>query len=149
MRLQTSTLLALFAVLELTSTGGCQRTVAVIGEKYGVSSHHLAKVMGDLARAGLVRAVRGAGGGYQFIGSTRRLTLLDLIRHFEEPNSVERMASPAAAEIAALNEVLDEIDDTVRATLGSITLATMHKIVERHRSVVETTGVRRQRRGHV
>ena len=45
MRLQISTRLAIFAVLELTAREGCQLSVADIGEKYGVSSHHLAKVM--------------------------------------------------------------------------------------------------------
>ena len=61
MRLQISTKLAIFAVLELTAREGSQLSVAEIGEKYGVSSHHLAKVMHVMGRAGLVRAVRGAG----------------------------------------------------------------------------------------
>jgi hypothetical protein len=33
-----------------------------------------------------------------------------------------------------LREVLTEIDDIARATLGSITIATMHKLVERRGS---------------
>ena len=65
MRLQISTRLAIFAALELTAREGRQLSVADIGEKYGVSSHHLAKVMHVMGRAGLVRSVRGAGGGYQ------------------------------------------------------------------------------------
>jgi hypothetical protein len=36
-------------------------------------------------------------------------------------------------EARALHAVLDEIDDIVRATLGSITLATMLKIADRHK----------------
>ena len=78
MKLQISTRLAIFAVLELTAREGCQLSVADIGEKYGVSSHHLAKVMHVMGRAGLVRSVRGAGGGYQFAGNPRRTTLLDV-----------------------------------------------------------------------
>ena len=45
MRLQISTRLAIFATLELTARENHQLSVADIGEKYGVSSHHLAKVM--------------------------------------------------------------------------------------------------------
>jgi Rrf2 family protein len=133
MRLQISTRLAIFAVLELTASEGRQLSVADIGEKYGVSSHHLAKVMHVMGRAGLVRSVRGAGGGYQFSGNPRRTTLLDVAQLFEELSSVEPDAGVAATtpEDQALREVLYEIDDIARATLGSITIATMRKLVDR------------------
>jgi Rrf2 family transcriptional regulator, nitric oxide-sensitive transcriptional repressor len=133
MRLQISTRLAIFAVLELTTRDGRQLSVADIGEKYGVSSHHLAKVMHVMGRAGLVRSVRGAGGGYQFAGNARRTTLLDVAQLFEDVSSVEQDTAGAdtTPEGHALREVLNEIDDIARATLGSITIATMHKLVER------------------
>jgi len=133
MRLQISTGLAIFAVLELAAREGRRLSVAEIGEKYGVSSHHLAKVMHVMGRAGLVRSVRGAGGGYQFAGNARRTTLLDLAQLFENLNSVEQDAGAADAtpEGQALREVLNEIDDIARATLGSITIATMRKLVDR------------------
>lgn len=136
MRLQISTRLAVFAVLELAAREGQQLSVAEIGEKFGISSHHLAKVMHAMGRAGLVRSVRGAGGGYQFAGSAKRTTLFDLIRIFEDPDSGERDVATADAtpEERALGKILNEIDDIARATLGSITIATMLKLVERQRS---------------
>src|SRR5450759_1132004 len=134
MRLQISTRLAIFAVLELTAREGVQLSVADIGEKYGVSSHHLAKVIHVMGRAGLVRSVRGAGGGYQFAGNARRTTLLDVAQLFEDLSSVEQDTGvvDATPEGQALREVLNEIDDIARATLGSHTLATMRKLVDRH-----------------
>ncbi len=133
MKLQISTRLAIFALLELTAREGSHLSVAEIGEKYGVSSHHLAKVMHVLGRAGLVRSVRGAGGGYQFSGNARRTTLLDVAELFEDLNSSEQESAGAAtAEDKALHQVLHEIDDIARGTLGSITIATMRKLVERH-----------------
>jgi len=131
MRLQISTRLAIFAALELTAREGSQLSVAEIGEKYGVSSHHLAKVMHVMGRAGLVRSVRGAGGGYQFSGNAKRTTLLDIAQLFEELSSIEPDTPSDAPEDHALREVLNEIDDIARATLGSITIATMRKLVER------------------
>ena len=133
MRLQISTRLAVFAVLELTAREGSQLSVAEIGKKYGVSSHHLAKVMHVMGRAGLVRSVRGAGGGYQFAGNARRITLLDVAQLFEDPSSVEQGAGAVdgTPEEETLREVLGEIDDISRATLGSITIATMRKLVDR------------------
>lgn len=133
MRLQVSTRLAIFAVLELTAREGRQLSVAEIGDKYGVSSHHLAKVMHVMGRAGLVRSVRGAGGGYQFVGNARRTTLLDVAQLFEDLSAVEQSAAAGDAEREeqTLNDVLGEIDDVARATLGSITIATMRKLVDR------------------
>ena len=132
MRLQVSTRLAIFAVLELTAREGQQLSVAEIGEKYGVSSHHLAKVMHVMGRAGLVRSVRGVGGGYQFVGNARRTTLLDLVQMFEDLSTVEQggTVSEATREEQVLSGILREIDDIARATLGSITVATMRKLVD-------------------
>lgn len=133
MKLQISTRLAIFAVLELTAREGHQISVAEIGEKYGVSSHHLAKVMHVMSRAGLVRSVRGAGGGYQFSGNARRITLLDVAQLFEDLSPVEQDggAVDITPEDQTLRAVVNEIDDIARATLGSITIATMRKLVDR------------------
>ena len=132
MRLQISSRLAVFALLDLAAHPDRQLSVAQIGAKYDVSSHHLAKVMHVLNRADLVRAVRGAGGGYQFSGNARRTTLLDVIELFEDlgSDSARTIAAGPTAEERALREVFGEIDDLVRATLGSITIATMLKIAE-------------------
>jgi Rrf2 family protein len=127
MRLQTSTMLAIFAVLELAGHGG--RSVAGIADKFGVSSHHLAKVMNELARAGLVEAARGAGGGYQFVANPRRTTLYDVVRLFETVET-ERPDGAALPEQRALAQVLHEIDEIAAATLGSITIGTMCKLVD-------------------
>jgi Rrf2 family protein len=136
MNLQISSRLAIFALLELAVQPDRQVSVAEIGDRYGISSHHLAKVMRALSRAGLVRSVRGAGGGYQFSGNARRTTLLDVIRLFEDmdPANARGGAAERTPAARALRELLGEIDDIARATLGSVTLATMLKLVERQRT---------------
>jgi Rrf2 family protein len=133
MKLQISTRLAIFAVLELTEREGVQLSVADIGQKYGVSSHHLAKVMHVMGRAGLVRSIRGAGGGYQFVGNARRTTLLDVVQLFEDASALEQDLGMADAtpEGQALRKILGEIDKIAQATLGSVTIATMRKLVSR------------------
>jgi Rrf2 family nitric oxide-sensitive transcriptional repressor len=135
MKLQISSGLAVFALLELAANPDRQYSVADIGQKYRISNHHLAKVMHTLGRAGLVRSMRGAGGGFQFSGNARRTTLLDIISLFEKLGSDrESGAIEFTAEGSALGQVLGEIDDIARATLGSITLATMLKLADRHRN---------------
>ncbi len=136
MKLQVSSRIAIYALLELAAQPDEQVSVAEIGEKYRISSHHLAKVMKVLSREGLVRSVRGAGGGSQFSGNARRTTLLDVVQLFENFGSEDDEAGKpgeATDEGRVLRHVLDEIDDISRATFGSITIATMLKLLERHR----------------
>jgi Rrf2 family protein len=136
MKLQIASRIAIYAVLELAAKPDEQVSVAEIGEKYRISSHHLAKVMKVLGREGLVRSMRGAGGGSQFSGNARRVTLLDIIELFENFGSEDDEAGKpgtATDEGRVLRNILDEIDDISRATFGSITIATMLKILERQR----------------
>ena len=137
MKLQIASHLAIYALLELAAQPERQLSVAEIGEKYDVSSHHLAKVMNVLGRAKMVRSVRGVGGGYQFAGNARRITLLDVIQLFDDlgGGGSKTGGSPeTTVEGRALRQILGEIDDITRATLGSITIVTMLKLVDRRRT---------------
>ncbi len=113
-------------------------SAAEIADKHGVSAHHLAKVLAELARRGIVESVRGAGGGYRFAGNARRLTLMDVIQMFEvmEPPAAERAAlnGDATPVDRALGAVLAEIDENAKATFSSITLATMLRLIERQQA---------------
>ncbi len=75
MKLQKATLFALFSVLELARDPNRQISATDIADTYGISANHLAKVLRDLGRAGLVEAVRGVGGGYRFSGNANRISL--------------------------------------------------------------------------
>jgi Rrf2 family protein len=94
-----------------------------------VSTHHLAKVLRKLGQAGLLHAVRGAGGGYRFAGNPKRITLMDVIELFEDIGTARRRA--ARIEEQALDEVLQEIDEIAKATFRSVTLDTMLKLISR------------------
>jgi len=137
MKLQKNTLFALYSVLESASHPERQLSAAEIARKYGISPHHLAKVLHTLARAGVVESVRGVGGGYRFAGNAKRLTLMDVIALFESigapaRGSRRRQAAGIAVE-RALESVLAEIDEIAKATLRSISIATLLKLMERQR----------------
>ncbi len=68
MKLQKASRYALYAVLHLASAPDRQHSTAEIAQEYGISIHHLAKVMRTLVRSGLIESVRGVGGGYRFAG---------------------------------------------------------------------------------
>lgn len=134
MRLQKNTSLALYSVFEFAAAPDRHISAAEIADKYGVSSHHLAKVLSELARTGVVESVRGVGGGYRFAGNARRLTLMDIIRTFEElsPAAADRREPSELTPVGqALGAVLSEIDEIAKATFSSITLATMQRLIDR------------------
>jgi Rrf2 family protein len=148
MRLQIATRIALYAVLDLASDPARQLSAGDIAERFGISGNHLSKVLRTLGRAGLVEALRGAGGGYRFRGNAKRVTLLDVIRLFEEiapTGETSRDPGASTPEGRALSIVIDEIDETARATLSSITLATMMKMVEQDQREQEREQLREQR----
>lgn len=129
MKLQKASRYALYAVLHLANEPDRQFSTAEIAESYGISTHHLAKVMRTLVRSGLIESVRGVGGGYRFAGNVRRTTLWDIIHEFESLESDLDIADalPADAEIviSGLDTVMDELDGLIRATLDSVTLKTL------------------------
>ena len=128
MKIQKASLFALYAVLELASDPERQLSATDIADKYGISTHHLAKILRTLVRSKLVQAVRGAGGGYRFTGIMNRTTLLDVISLFETLESEIDAPSPnglvAGAVVQELQSITDEIDDLTKAILDTITLET-------------------------
>jgi len=137
MKLQKNTVLALCSVLDFAGAPDRHIAAAEIAQRYGVSPHHLAKVLALLARSGVVVSVRGVGGGYRFTGNARRLTLMDIIQMFEDiaPATPARDAQGRATPVeTALGSVLSEIDANAQATFSSITLATMLRLIERQQA---------------
>ena len=136
MRLQVNTTLALYSVIEFAADPKRHIPAAEIAAKYGVSPHHLAKVLAELAHAGVVESVRGVGGGYRLTANVRRLTLMDVIQLFEDfapPGAQRHDAGETTPVDRALDTVLAEIDEIAKATFSSITLATMLQLVGRQK----------------
>lgn len=138
MNLQKNTTIALCSVLEAALDPSRQISSADIAEKYGVSLHHLAKVLRQLGRAGLLESSRGVGGGYRFAGNAKRVTLMDIIDLFEdmlvEPSKHRGKEYSTGVE-RAIAQVLVEIDETAKAVFKSITIATMLRLIERQNRI--------------
>ena len=134
MKLQQNTRLALYSLLEFAADPDRHISAAEIAGKYELSSHHLAKVLAELARAGVVQSVRGVGGGYRFAANARRLTLMDVISRFEDISGNGDDTNEHTPAGRALAKVLSEVDEIARATMNSITIATMLRIIERERA---------------
>lgn len=140
MKLQTATRIGLYAVLELAAKPNDKISGLEIAEKFAVSNNHLAKVMRRLVVADLIRAARGVNGGYQFCGNAKRTTLMDVIRLFEmleeNPSADDARINTDAEK--ALDTVLKELDQTIQATLYSISISTMLNIMNRQKQIATT-----------
>lgn len=127
MKLQQGTMCAILAVLHMASRPKEQIPASELAEIYGVSQHHLAKVLRTLSLAGIVESTRGAGGGCSFAGDPRKITLYDIIKLFETGWQASEVGdADGQTDVAGeLYRVMGEVDRHTAATLHSVTLQTI------------------------
>ena len=103
-------------------------TVAEVAETFGISRHHLVKVVHDLGRSGYLVTQRGIGGGFTLACAPEAIRLGDIVRLGEETETVidckdreHRLCrlSPACC----LKGVLDEAAAAIFGVLDHFTLA--------------------------
>lgn len=109
------------------NTEGLQ-TVTAIAESYGVSRHHLVKVVARLAEKGYVETVRGKGGGMRLARSPREIRIGAVVRDMEAELGVvecltEGGGSCVIAPACRLKGVLREATSTFLDVLDRFTLA--------------------------
>ncbi|MFO0982315.1 MAG: Rrf2 family transcriptional regulator [Planctomycetota bacterium] len=131
MRWNKSTRFALYAAMEMVRAGDGLVSAVGIAGKYRISLHHMAKVLQQMARAGIVQAVRGVGGGYRLAKPPKDTSLLDIVEVFEGPIDIQTClltdtADPCGmADLCRLKRVFDEIEQQAFFTLKSIRLSTL------------------------
>jgi len=124
-------------VLEFASDPTRHIAAGEIAQRYGVSSHHLAKVLSSSHARASSSPCAASGGGYRFAANARRLTLMDVIQMFEDfgtGDAARREDGDDTPVGTALAAVLAEIDEIAKATFSTITLATMLRLIERQRA---------------
>ena len=134
MNLNKSTRYALHAALELAQAGGEPVTAAQVAARHDIPENVVAKVLQQLVRAGIASASRGVGGGYRLARAASAVTVQDLIDVFEPappPDTCMLRELPSSAcyddgqPPCRLKALFQEVDETVRATLASVTLSTL------------------------
>lgn len=70
-------------VLIYSGLAGGRVTIREIGEAYGISKNHLTKIVHDLGRLGLIRTVRGKGGGIRLARPPEEIRLGRLVATLE------------------------------------------------------------------
>lgn len=84
MKISTRGRYALRLMLDLAVYGGGQPvSLRDVAKRQGISDKYLEQIVTPLSRAGLVRAVRGAGGGYLLTRAPEDYTVGDILRPLE------------------------------------------------------------------
>jgi Rrf2 family protein len=140
MKWNISTRLALYAALEMARAGNALVSAAEIAAKYQVSANHLAKVLQNLARVGLVEAVRGVGGGYRLTRPPGEIRLFDIAQIFEGPLELDHCPMSDAdcpcphVHTCRVKRIFAEIVQQALNTLKSVTVAALAGLPETPRT---------------
>lgn len=102
-----------------------------VAQRQGISEHYLEQLMGILRKAGYVKSVRGAQGGYTLTKAPGEITVGDIIRIMEGPTApVDCLLADAEdnkycdrACHCVTRGVWAKVRDSIDAVLDSITLA--------------------------
>ena len=88
MRLTSFTDFALRALMRLAGEPTRSFATNEIAAEFGISRNHLAKVVRDLAGFGFIATQRGAGGGFTLARPAETITLGEVVRALEDPQSL-------------------------------------------------------------
>ena len=85
MRLSTFTDYSLRVLMYLAAKPGERATIAQVARAFGVSEHHMVKVVHSLGRAGWLSNIRGKGGGLELAVAPEKIVVGKVVRHTEGP----------------------------------------------------------------
>jgi Rrf2 family protein len=115
---------AVRAVIELASRLPASATRHQIAQAQDIPGKFLETILGDLRRAGLLDAQRGAAGGYRLIKDPDETRLADVIRAAEGPLAAVRGMPPEDTAYPGPAAALTDVWVAVRASLREVLEAT-------------------------
>lgn len=102
-----------------------------IADRQGISADYVAQLFGKLARAGILRSVRGPGGGYLIARDAASITAGDVLRAVEGPIAVVHCVEPGGssscerAGSCVTHLVWRRLSDVMAQFLDSLTLESL------------------------
>lgn len=127
MKVSTKGRYGLRALVDMASNEqGGPISLVQIANRQDISLNYLEQVFGVLRKAGIVRSVKGAGGGYMLDRSAEAITIKEILEALEGEFSIidrdgKEMQDPIQKVIREM--IWDEIDTNVNEFLADRTLA--------------------------
>jgi len=118
---------ALRAMAALAQTPDQLVATVTVAERTHVPAYYLAKVLQQLAAAGLLAGRRGVGGGYRLARPPAEITLIEIVRAVCEFKRMGKcpIHCPEANKLCALHKVVDHATGHVITLLESVSLQTL------------------------
>lgn len=69
--------------------------IKVISERQDVSPHYLEQILNRLRRSGLIKSVKGPGGGYLLTSKPEEISISEILRELEGPVAITSCLNPA------------------------------------------------------
>jgi Rrf2 family protein len=131
MRISTKGQNAIKLMLDLASYGdGAKVKVKDIAKRQNISEKYLEQIIGLLQKAGLVKGIRGAHGGYFLCVAPECITVGNILRvaegNLSPTDCVGQQGSPCENKDTCVSfRLWEKLDNTINDLLESITLADM------------------------
>lgn len=106
-------------------------SISSISERQDISEKYLEQLMTLLKKAGLVKSIRGAGGGYQLAKAAENISVGDVLRALEgnlEPVSCMAFQDDAVCpteNICVTKHVWKKINESINNTVDQIMISTL------------------------
>ena len=127
MRLTAKSRYAVTALLDLViHTQNTRVTLADIADRQVISLSYLEQLFARLRKAGLVKGIRGPGGGYLLAKSANDITIADIIEGVNEPISVRACAGDENCFNGGrclVHDLWENLDYEIASYLSNFTLA--------------------------
>ena len=130
MKLSTKGRYGLRALIDLAQYSGGDTPVSItsISDRQAISERYLEQLIAKLKKAGLVRSVRGAGGGYILAKDIHEISVGDVLRALEgnldpvECAGLEPDGECKAADSCVTKYVWKRINESINRTVDEIRL---------------------------
>jgi Rrf2 family transcriptional regulator, iron-sulfur cluster assembly transcription factor len=142
-KLSTKGRYAVMALVDLANNGDERPTsLADIAERQEISLSYLEQLFAKLRRGGLVKSVRGPGGGYLLAHKPEETRIADIILAVDEPIRATRCTPGqphgcrANKSRCTTHDLWEELGNQIYLYLSSVTLADVV-----HRRILGTSGL--------
>ena len=128
MKLSTKGRYAVMAMADLAiQSGGRPVSLADIADRQEISLSYLEQLFGKLRRSGLVKSVRGPGGGYLLSRAASEIRISDVIAAVDEPISATRCSDAGGCHSdkarCLTHDLWQALSYQIHLYLSSVTLA--------------------------
>lgn len=125
MRISTKGHHAVMAMTDLARNGdGKPVSLADVAERQGISLSYLEQLVAKLKSKGLVKSMRGPGGGYMLGAPYDRISVADIVSAVDDSTPRIRIEDPMNATGRQLTDLLwQAVGDTISGYLRTINLS--------------------------